>query len=184
LDTLFERLRKKVIIFLFLSLSSSCNLTNDRIEYPDCTLSTINQEIEKLSTSDLVLDTIFHLSEEQIQQYYAKKNTHLQRESVLLKFALYLSDSSKIESCCNPTKHLDLRVGDLAFYCLAKTEPFPFASATGRQNCTGRYVSSEVRIPVDFIYYTSFKRKELSDHFLQYLDSEDRKNYLKCRGLD
>ncbi|MCB0541592.1 MAG: hypothetical protein KDE33_29065 [Bacteroidetes bacterium] len=150
----------------------------------DCTLETINNEIEQLSNSHSILDSIFHLNNEQIIQFQTKELSYEERNDVILKFAARLNDISSLSTKCNPTELINLKVGDLAFYCLAKTEKFPFARATRRQNCTEPNISSEIRIPTNFIYYTSFERERLTYNFLKYLQSEDREEFLKEEGYD
>lgn len=159
-------------------------LSEAQLPLLDCSLETINLEIDQLSNTPLILDSVFHLSSKQIEQYTAKSFSNIERNDILLKFAARLNDVSKLKSKCNPTRLIDLKVGDLAFYCLAKTEEFPFHSATKRQNCTEPNISSEIVIPINFIYYTSFERERLTYNFLKYLNSKERQNYLKEKGYD
>lgn len=148
-------------------------------EDSNCTLETINNEIEEFSNSHLILDSIFHLNDEQIIQFQTKELSYAERNDVILKFAARLNDISSLSTKCNSTEFINLKVGDLAFYCLAKTERFPFALATRRQNCTEPNISSEIRIPTNFIHYTSYERERLTYNFLKYLQSEDREKFLK-----
>lgn len=170
-------------------MNFSCkDLTNDKVEVvevevSECTLETINQEIEQFSSSFQILDSIFHLNTEQIQQFQVQEFKHSERNDIILKFVSRLNDEGELKTNCKPTRLINLKIGDVAFYCLAKTEKFPFAKATGRQNCTETNISEEIRIPKNFIYYTSFERERLTNKFLKYLHSEERLNYIKEKGL-
>lgn len=183
-------MQKQIIILAVLSLNISCenlkdqNVSKEHLTEIDCTLKTINVEIDELSNSETVLDSIFHLDSDQIKQYLSNKFERREREDIILKFTSRLNDINPIKTKCYSTELINLKVGDLAFYCLAKTEEFPFAFATNRQNCTEPNISDEILIPINFIYYTSFERERLTYNYLKYLNSEERQNYIKKKGYD
>ncbi|MBK8501793.1 MAG: hypothetical protein IPL46_06045 [Saprospiraceae bacterium] len=137
-----------------------------------------------MSTDKIILDSIFHLTEVEIKKYL--ENSKIKRESrenIILKFIARLNDEGVIKSEYIPVGILTLKIGDLAFYCLAKVEKFPFGLATGRQNCTEPNISSEIRIPTNFIYYTQFERERLTYRFLKYYHSIERQE-LMTKGYD
>lgn len=107
-----------------------------------------------MSTDKIILDSIFHVTKVEIKKYL--DNSKIKRESrenIILKIVARLNEDRVVNTECIPKGLLALKIGDLAFYCLAKVEKFPFGLATGRQNCT----------EPNFIYYTQFERECLKE---------------------
>lgn len=152
-----------------------------------CTLAIINLEVDSFSQSSMFLDTIFHLNKEEVLIFKNKKSIDIkrkEREEIMLKFMAKLNDEKSIMTNCTPTERMNLKVGDIALYCLAKIEVMPFASATGRQNCTEPHISKDLNLPTNFIQYSHFKREQLTYHYLKYFYSQRRSDYLKEMGYD
>lgn len=107
---------------------------NTESMYVDCTFEMLNIEIDKLSNEEILLDSTFHLSRGQIKLIVAGSPVNREeRDSSMPRFIARLSDEQILKTDCMPAKLLPLKVGDLAFYCLAKIERLSFALATGKQ---------------------------------------------------
>lgn len=183
---------KKVLIlgYIVLNLLSCSNIADSKIETsqtkPKCTFDQVNAEINEISESPKFLDTTFHLFKEEIDFFKngSTANENELKENIMLKFMARLNDNSKVNSNCSPPNMKSITVSDLSLFCLAKIEPFPFALATGAQNCTEPWISKEIALPVNFTHYYVDERERITYMYLKYFNSKKRKEYLKEKGYN
>ena len=65
-----------------------------------------------------------------------------------------------------------------------KIEPFPFALATGGQNCTEPWISKEITLPINFTHYYVDERERITYRYLKYFSGSERLEYLKRNSYD
>jgi len=98
-------------------------------------------------------------------------------EKLIQKLSTQTVDSTLIPFDCGFPDGATFAKGDIAFIAVYKLEPFPFALALGEQWCTGGPMSDSIYLPNNFIDYSSFDGRRVSSRFLEYIDSEERKDY-------
>jgi len=179
----------KILVLLILIGCQNKSANKDSITTSNsfCTNKLLINELEQKSMNYEYLSKCFKIDKTQYVYFYKEQDRLLSnwmREHLLAKFTERIIDSSFIKTECNYNEDEFITVGDLALYCIAKTELMPFALATGSQNCTEPNISSEITLPINFYKYSQFDRFGIQKRYREYLKSQKRIDYLRRKGYD
>lgn len=153
-----------VILFLVVGCRNNSPANAKESKLDKCDSKYFLVELEKRAKDYPYLSEHLNMGKGQYIYFYegqGKKISSTMKNNLIEDLVVHLSDTTRIVTQCQQTEDEYLTIGDLAFYCIAKTELMPFFLATGGQNCTEPIISESITIPTNFYKYLHYDRKSI-----------------------